>query len=393
MKANFDRKIAIVVNDSVGGICRYSHEIANALSGLGIHVSLICKPSFPQFTPSNYSRCPILAEFDSGARETIAGSFKGKIRLWWSHVSSPVRAFVFCREKGIRSILFSNSFHYGFFVWRFWLWRNQTFALSVHDLARKSNGRIQRFLDRQLGSVYRSTDLLFVHDLATADALVASYGIECSRIHVVTHGIYTYLRSDLIGDDTLSERTEEMKTGLFFGALRDEKGLDRILGALAQRKEGEKWRLIIAGSDSGSQHHPVSFYRRLVREQGIEENVEFHTNYIPDNEVWRYFDAADWVSLAYDESFTSQSGVLATAVFFRKPVLTCGAPLLRKTVIEYGIGVDCESTHPKHLLEGIRKLEMSGSMSFKDGFETFERDMSWNRNAEITSKAFSQVVR
>ena len=80
---------------------------------------------------------------------------------------------------------------------------------------------------------------------------------------------------------------------LFFGLIRDYKGLDLLLEAYAGLKE--RARLVVAGEfySDGEKYHS------LARSLGIDSEVIWRTEFVPDSEVRYYFSAADLVVLPY----------------------------------------------------------------------------------------------
>lgn len=383
------KKIAILVRDTVGGICRYSHELAEALATEGVSVYVVCRTDFPDYKNRRYERIAILGTAPGFSRMTWIGRFLCKALLVYEHACQPIRAFRFCKKTGIDCIHFSNGFHLGYWFWRHFRSPQLLLGLTVHDVGRHSGNGLASVLNRQLPKLYRDASLLFVHDVQTAkEVAVVSESPELQAL-VVPHGVYPYPQHD--GGHCRISRKDGVKTGLFFGAIRDEKRLDLLLRALACRKHRRDWRLVVAGSESGGQHRPISHYIKLAASLGIADRVEFHSQYIPDEEVHQFFEAADWVSLVYGRSFTSQSGVLATAVYFKVPLLTCGAPLLEKTVTHYGIGINCITDEPDALLEIMEVIEKATSNHFDDGFKRFESEMSWIANARITMAAYEKL--
>ena len=61
-------------------------------------------------------------------------------------------------------------------------------------------------------------------------------------------------------------------------------------------------------------------YENLIRKLKIEKYIKPHLKYIQSDEVSNYFVTADLVLLPYHE-FEAQSGVGATAISFRKPMI------------------------------------------------------------------------
>ncbi|MFC1866782.1 glycosyltransferase [Thermodesulfobacteriota bacterium] len=114
---------------------------------------------------------------------------------------------------------------------------------------------------------------------------------------------------------------------LMFGAIRPYKGIDTALMAFSKIvKKVPEARLVIVGKlweDWGS-------YDRLIRYLKIEDYVKTFLKYIPAEKVGHFFSASDLVILPYHH-FDSQSGVGATALAFRKPMIvtkTGGLPEL-----------------------------------------------------------------
>ncbi len=103
---------------------------------------------------------------------------------------------------------------------------------------------------------------------------------------------------------------------LFFGFIRDYKGLDWLLQALADdRLRDRQVRLMVAG-EFYSDSEP---YLKLIREEGLEEKVVLHTDYIPNEQINRYFCAADMVVQPYKTA--TQSGVTQIGYHFNKAML------------------------------------------------------------------------
>ncbi len=103
---------------------------------------------------------------------------------------------------------------------------------------------------------------------------------------------------------------------LFFGFIRDYKGLDWLIRAMAEPQlKDRQIRLIVAG-EFYSDSEP---YLKLICELGLEEKVILHTDYIPDVLINRYFGAADLVVQPYKTA--TQSGVTQIGYHFNKAML------------------------------------------------------------------------
>ncbi len=116
---------------------------------------------------------------------------------------------------------------------------------------------------------------------------------------------------------------------LFFGFIRDYKGLDLLLHALAEPKiRNLGIKLVVAGEF----YTDKTPYLKLIEELSLRENVVLRTDFIPDTEVGKYFCAADVVVQPYKTA--TQSGVTQIAYHFEKPIITTGVGGLAEIVVD-----------------------------------------------------------
>lgn len=110
--------------------------------------------------------------------------------------------------------------------------------------------------------------------------------------------------------------SEDYRYILFFGFIRDYKGLDLLLKAFADNWfRDKKIKLLVAG-EFYSDSKP---YLDLIEQLGIANDVELKTEFIADEEVGYYFGASDIVALPYKTA--TQSGVTQIGFHFEKPML------------------------------------------------------------------------
>ncbi len=103
---------------------------------------------------------------------------------------------------------------------------------------------------------------------------------------------------------------------LFFGFIRDYKGLDLILHAMADERVRQlNVKLIVAG-EFYTEAQP---YLDLIEQLGIKDQLILQTDFIPDSEVRYYFCAADLVAQPYKHA--TQSGVTQICYHFNRPML------------------------------------------------------------------------
>ncbi len=120
---------------------------------------------------------------------------------------------------------------------------------------------------------------------------------------------------------------------LFFGFIRDYKGLDLLLKAFAdERLKKLPVKLIVAG-EFYSNSKP---YLELVEKLQLSDRVILHTDFIPDNEVNQYFGASDLVVQPYKSA--TQSGVTQIGYHFEKAMLVTNVGGLPEIIPDQIVG-------------------------------------------------------
>ncbi len=126
---------------------------------------------------------------------------------------------------------------------------------------------------------------------------------------------------------------------LFFGLIRDYKGLDWMLDAFAQLKQ-KNYQLIVAGEF----YTDGTRYLDQAKQLGIEDTVIWRSEFIPDSQVRYYFSAADLIVQPYKSA--TQSGVTQIAYHFEKPMLVTRVGGLSEIVPDGKVGYSVEPNIP-----------------------------------------------
>ncbi len=172
---------------------------------------------------------------------------------------------------------------------------------------------------------------------------------------------------------------------LFFGFIRDYKGLDLLLEAMAdERIKALGIKLIVAGEYYANEEK----YLNLIQELGIADQLELRTDFIPNSEVRFYFGAADMVVQPYKSA--TQSGISQLAYHFEKPMLVTrvgGLPeIVEDGVAGYVVEVDknkiveaildfYQNKKEQQLTEGVREAKSRFSWeNLVNGINTFFYD-------------------
>ncbi len=136
---------------------------------------------------------------------------------------------------------------------------------------------------------------------------------------------------------------------LFFGFIRDYKGLDLLLQAMADKQmKHSEIKLIVAG-EFYSDPKP---YFQLIKQLEVDDRVIMHTDYIPGSKVGQYFCAADLVVQPYKTA--TQSGVTQIAYHFEIPMIITRVGGLAEFVPD-GVAGYVVNVDPDEIADGILK--------------------------------------
>jgi glycosyltransferase involved in cell wall biosynthesis len=168
-------------------------------------------------------------------------------------------------------------------------------------------------------------------------------------------------------------------TLLFFGLIRDYKGLDLLIDAMSLLDNS--YQLIIAGECYGD----FGKYQQQIDASPAKTRIKAMNRYIDDNEVPILFSASDLLVTPYRSA--TQSGVIPIAYHFELPVLVTDVGGLRETVEKPGTGLVCQP-QPESLAEGIRKYVQLEKEVFIKNIRQEKQNLSW----EVFAKALMEFA-
>jgi glycosyltransferase involved in cell wall biosynthesis len=258
-------------------------------------------------------------------------------------------------------------------------------AAVVHDPVRDFVRGPKWWHDWSVKEACSILDVTLVHD---ADLARRSGIYDRSRIVEVPHGPYP-VPAGATSKETLRQEFSiplDALVLLSFGHIRDGKNLDQAIRALQAMP---LVHLLIAGREQASNQKPVEHYRDLALQVGVAERCHWHTGYIPQADVWRFFSVSDVLLLAYSKAFHSASGVLNVNAQFSLPVVASGGegPLVRMAE-RYKLGVVLTDVTPEAIARGA-----VAALAERGDWDAFVAANSWERNARETVAALSGVAR
>ena len=163
---------------------------------------------------------------------------------------------------------------------------------------------------------------------------------------------------------------------LFFGFIRQYKGLDLLLKAMADtRIKKENIKLVVAGEF----YEDDKAYLQLIRDNNLQEQVILKTNFIPDSEVKYFLCSGDCVVQPYKNA--TQSGVTPLAYHFEKPMIVTNVGGLPSLVPDEKVGLVCEP-EPGSIANAILKFYQLGEQYFIPHLRSEKEKYSWSKLTE-----------
>ena len=250
------------------------------------------------------------------------------------------------------------------------------FALPLGVVARRSGAKClgllhnviphePHFFDKPLAKYYLKACSGFVCMASSVEEELLRLRPGAPHI-LLQHPLYTHFGA------RLPRKKADKKTLLFFGLIREYKGLDILLEAF--RELPEDYRLVIAGECYG----PFDKYQAIIDSLPDASRVEVHQEYIRDSEVRNYFSQADLVVLPYRSA--TQSGISAIACHFGVPMLVTDVGGLKEEVGDSGTGIVAERPDPEVVREKILRFFADESISkgCKKAMAQERKRLSWS---------------
>lgn len=161
---------------------------------------------------------------------------------------------------------------------------------------------------------------------------------------------------------------------LFFGFIRDYKGLDILLDAMKTVDSDVK--LLIAGDVYGSYEK----YEKLIKDNNLSERVISKIDYIPDEDVAIYFSASDLCVQPYRTA--TQSGIANISTHYEIPIIATDVGGLKEVIEPFDIGKVVSKTEPIELSQKINEF-FKEEKNYKENFKAYKEFASWDKLAEV----------
>ena len=232
-------------------------------------------------------------------------------------------------------------------------------VLTAHDVLPRRRRAVPVWPD-----VLETAERVVVHSRRAVEQLV-ELGLGRERIARIPHPVF--------GAEPLPP--PKGRTLLFFGLIRDYKGLDVLLEALPEIPDA---KLVVAGD-------PVDPVRTTA-------GVDWRLGFVPEREVPALMAEAAAVVLPYRR--LDSSGVLATAIGYGRPVVVSDVGSLGEIVREYGAGEVVPPGDPHALAEACtRLLEPAALKAAHAGAKKAAKQLTWKKAAQAHDALYREVRR
>ncbi len=253
---------------------------------------------------------------------------------------------------------------------------------TVHNLLEheRRHARLELFFLKRLAKLW---DSIIVHSLYAQEQVADVLDIQnIEKVQVVPHGNYISSYPNTIGRKEARQKLGFVGTGktfLFFGQLRDYKGVDELLDAFADKALAES-RLVVAGRPK-SVEHQESLMARTKR----LDNVLCYFDFIPPCDVQNFMNAADVVIFPFRDVFTSGSIMLAMS--FGLPIIVPDVPSLNE-IVDVMDGMSYDPDCRGSLLEVLRSFSMIENSPSGDANREYAAQCDWAGIARLTKQAY-----
>jgi D-inositol-3-phosphate glycosyltransferase len=272
-------------------------------------------------------------------------------------------------------------------------------VLTAHNVNAGRRDKKDSWLNRiTLKSQYKLADHVFVHTKRMKDELVAEFDIKAEKITVIPYGVNNAVPfTQLTGEQArgrLGLQNDE-KVILYFGAIKEYKGLEYLVAAFQQIAAQGNYRLIIAGERKKGYEDYWRSIQHQIEADPSRDKILQKIEFIPDAETETYFKAADVAVLAYTEIF--QSGILFLAFNYGLPVIATDVGSFSEDIVEGKTGFICEPRNTDDLaakIQGFFQSELYRDLEHRrqEIRDYALSEHSWNVVADLTRNVYLRLL-
>lgn len=377
-----------------GGLAHYAYNLSCALAERGHAVTLVTAAAYElegqTALPSNVQLVKTIARFTNGVGRTLPGfalSLARKVEAVFDAVA--VTALSRRLQPDLIQLHCTNPIAFLFLALLRLL--GPPVVYTAHVVTPHERIRFQDTIYRR---IHRLPDLIVAHSEFDRTRVLEEFGVEPRRVTVIPFGEFGFFeRGRELPDRKVARRDlgigPQEPVALFFGYIREYKGLDLLLEAWPQvATASPAARLIVAGDPvrlSPARSGQLEAWAARV-------GAVCRFSYIPFSEVTSYFVAADVLVMPYRQ--ISQSGVLFLGLSLGVAVVATSVGGLPEILRDGDSALLIAPESPSALADAlIRVLGDAGLRArLADGGRRVADQHSWQSIAGKTERAFARLT-
>jgi glycosyltransferase involved in cell wall biosynthesis len=289
-----------------------------------------------------------------------------------------------------------NKERYDLIIVKYWLpFMGPAFGTILRQAKKNKHTKVLCIVDNIIPHEKRPGDKQFTnYFIKPVDAFVTMSKDVLKDVKTFTdkpalftpHPIYDSYKEAVSKDEACAKLklNPNKKYILFFGFIRDYKGLDLLLEAMADKRIKEAGiELIVAGEYYSKDAEATN--SSIIQKHQLQSTVHMHTDFIPNSEVRYYFSAADLVVQPYKHA--TQSGITQIAYHFEKPMVVTNVGGLAEVVPDGKVGFVAEP-NPSSIADATLKFYQPGSIpNLRDNILAEKRKYMWSTFTDVMMTA------
>jgi len=391
-----------------GGLIHYSYHMCRALQRNGAEVTLVTSTDYElEDLEHEFELKRFMHLWNARQKSTLPWIIRKSRRVFRGakYVAEWMRV-VNLLKKEKPDVVLLGEIRFGLEVNFLRMLKNAGLILAdvVHDVRAYDTSRDADSIlkedeahTKQFNEIYSYFDILYVHDRINYDLFLELYDIREERVTEIPHGA-----NEIMLEMTPSHTVEALRkeygladdtpTVLFFGTLTKYKGIEDLILAFPKVARETGAKLIIAGYPA--RDIDPDELKATAKELGIENDIIWYLDYVPNEQVVPLMQMVDIVALPYRA--ITQSGILQIAYACGKPVVATEVGGLGDAIEHGGSGLLTEpgnlDAYADALIELLNDDEKRQQMSNR-ALELAESKYSWLSVAKRVMNAMENALK
>ena len=289
-----------------------------------------------------------------------------------------------------------NKEKYDLIIVKYWLpFMGPTFGTILRKAKRNGHTRVLCVVDNIIPHEKRAGDKPFTkYFIKAVDAFVTMSKDVLKDVKTFTdkpafftpHPVYDSY-NEAVSKQAACEHLQlepDKKYILFFGFIREYKGLDLLLEAMGDERIRAAGIELLAAGEYYNKEVEIN-NNRIIETLKLQSRVHLKTDFIPNGEVRYYFSAADLVVQPYKHA--TQSGITQIAFHFEKPMVVTNVGGLAEVVPDGKVGFVAEP-NPGSIADAILKFYEPNSIpNLHEHILEEKKKYTWGTFTEVMMKA------